>query len=176
MPETPRLCQRIAPRIIEAEVPRLSHPAVPNDGSIPTRNPQTIKPIPSTLGSPGRISPQTPKSKTHCCVTQQCQAAEFRRLPSLLTRAVVKLSWNREPSHAGCPVANHPNKHIRAAIKYAEDHGWTFTKAGGQAHIFGTLWCRQGDRTGCRFRVFSTPQHPEDHARRIRRAVDQCPH
>jgi hypothetical protein len=27
-----------------------------------------------------------------------------------------------------------------------------------------------------RFRLYSTPRFPEDHARRIRRAVDGCPH
>ena len=37
-------------------------------------------------------------------------------------------------------VANHPNKHIRAAIKYAEDAGWTFRKAAGRAHVFGRLF------------------------------------
>lgn len=73
-------------------------------------------------------------------------------------------------------MARHPNKHIREAIKYAEASGWTFTKASGRAHIFGVLLCRQGDRSGCRFRVYSTPRSPEDHARRIRRAVDSCPH
>jgi hypothetical protein len=73
-------------------------------------------------------------------------------------------------------MARHPNKHIREAIEYADDHDWTFTKASGSAHIFGTLWCPQRDRSGCRFRVYSTPQSPEDHARRIRRAIDGCPH
>jgi hypothetical protein len=73
-------------------------------------------------------------------------------------------------------MANHPNKHIREAIEYAEENGWTFTKASSRAHIFGTLWCRQRDRSGCRFRVYSTPRSPEDHAKRIRRAVDACPH
>jgi hypothetical protein len=35
----------------------------------------------------------------------------------------------------------HPNKHIRQAIRYAEDHGWTFVKAGPRAHRYGTLYC-----------------------------------
>jgi hypothetical protein len=73
-------------------------------------------------------------------------------------------------------MASHANKHIREAIEYSEAHGWKFTKASSRAHIYGTLWCRQSDRNGCRFRVFSTPRVPEDHARRIRRAVDSCPH
>lgn len=73
-------------------------------------------------------------------------------------------------------MAGHPNKHIREAIKYAEANGWTFAKAASRAHIFGVLWCPRADRTGCRFRVYSTPRSPQDHARRIRRAVDSCPH
>ena len=73
-------------------------------------------------------------------------------------------------------MARHPNKHIREAIKYAEANGWNFTKASGRAHVFGVLWCRQGDRTGCRFRVYATPRSPEDHARRIRSAARTCPH
>ena len=32
-------------------------------------------------------------------------------------------------------VADHPNKHIRTAIRYAEQAGWTVTKTGGRAHI-----------------------------------------
>jgi len=68
-------------------------------------------------------------------------------------------------------MARHPKKPIREAIKFAEDNGWTFTKASSRAHIFGVLWCQLGDRTGCRFRVYSTPRSPENHARRIRRAV-----
>jgi hypothetical protein len=35
-------------------------------------------------------------------------------------------------------MPNHPNKHIREAIKYAEDRGWRVVKAGGQAHIGAT--------------------------------------
>ena len=45
-----------------------------------------------------------------------------------------------------------------------------------KGHIFGTLWCPLQTREGCRFRVYSTPRNPEDHAKRIRRAVDGCPH
>lgn len=69
---------------------------------------------------------------------------------------------------------SHPNKHIREAIKYAERHGWTFTPSA--SHIFGTLWCRGGERDGCRQPVYSTPRVPEAHAKDIRRAVDRCPH
>jgi hypothetical protein len=59
------------------------------------------------------------------------------------------------------PMApGHPNKHIREAIKYAEEHGWTFHKSRG--HSFGVLRCPQPG--GCRESVYSTPRVPEDHA------------
>lgn len=72
--------------------------------------------------------------------------------------------------------ASHSNKHIRDAIRYAESKGWTVTKSGPRAHIWGTLWWSQRTREGCRIRVMSTPKNPELHARSIRRYVDRCPH
>jgi hypothetical protein len=36
----------------------------------------------------------------------------------------------------------HPNKHIREALKYAETHGWTFTKSRG--HAYGRIRCEYG--------------------------------
>lgn len=73
-------------------------------------------------------------------------------------------------------MAEHPNKHIRDAIRYAEDNGWSFMKAGPRAHVFGMLLCPLRSREGHRVRVDSTPRHPEAHAQRIRRAVDRCDH
>ena len=72
-------------------------------------------------------------------------------------------------------MADHPNKHIREAIRYAEAKGWTVTKAGPRAHVWGVLWCPQSSRDGCRIRVMSTPRNPERHARDVRRDVDRCP-
>ena len=74
------------------------------------------------------------------------------------------------------PMANHPNKHIRAAIEYALEHGWALKKAGPRAHVWGRLYCPQGNRSGCARAVYSTPRVPENHAKDIRRAVDRCPH
>lgn len=73
-------------------------------------------------------------------------------------------------------MASHPNKHIREAIKYAEDNGWRFIKSSARAHIYGELLCGQATREGCRVSVYSTPRVPEDHAKDIRRAVRHCPH
>ncbi|HMC12035.1 MAG TPA: hypothetical protein VKH44_12125, partial [Pirellulaceae bacterium] len=58
---------------------------------------------------------------------------------------------------------SHPNKHIREAVDYALEHGWTFKLAGPRAHIWGMLYCRRSDRDGCRRAVYSTPRSAEDH-------------
>jgi hypothetical protein len=73
-------------------------------------------------------------------------------------------------------MSDHPNKHIRAVIAYALDHGWTCQKAGPRAHTWGRLYCPHSDRTGCVRAIYSTPKNPEDHAKDIRRAIDRCPH
>ena len=70
----------------------------------------------------------------------------------------------------------HSNKHIREAIRYVEGKGWSVTKAGARAHIWGILLCPHSSREGCRIRVMSTPRSPENHARDIRRDADRCPH
>jgi hypothetical protein len=75
-----------------------------------------------------------------------------------------------------CDMADHQNKHIREAVRYAEQKGWSLVKAGPRAHIWGTLYCPHSGRDGCRIRVMSTPRNPETHARDIRRDVVRCPH
>lgn len=71
-------------------------------------------------------------------------------------------------------MADHPNKHIRAAVKKAISAGWRLTQS--QGHVWGQLWCPERSRDGCIIRVFSTPANPENHARFILRRVDTCPH
>lgn len=68
----------------------------------------------------------------------------------------------------------HPNKHIRQAIRYAEQHGWRILESAARAHSWGKLLCPTAG--GCFMVVYSTPRNPERHARDIRRAVDTCPH
>lgn len=70
----------------------------------------------------------------------------------------------------------HPKKEIHAAIEYALERNWTFTKAGPRAHIYGTLYCPEQSREGCRVAVFSTPRSPQNHANQIRKRVDRCIH
>lgn len=69
---------------------------------------------------------------------------------------------------------HHPNKEVSDAIEYGLELGWTFVR--GSGHCYGTLRCFQGDRSGCQVRVASTPQNPGNHARRIIRDIDSCPH
>ncbi len=73
-------------------------------------------------------------------------------------------------------MTDHPNKHIREAVRYAEQNGWTFQHAGPRGHLYGTLYCPLRTRDGHRIRVDSTPLSPENHASRIRRAVNRCDH
>ncbi len=65
----------------------------------------------------------------------------------------------------------HPNKHIREALRYAEQNGWRVVKAGPRAHVWGSMYCPLAARQGCSRNVFSTPTNPENHAKQLRRAV-----
>jgi len=77
-------------------------------------------------------------------------------------------------SGEGKEVANHSNKHIREALKYAEGKGWSIKKSSGRAHAWGVIHCQYGHRE-CWMSIYSTPKNPEKHARDIRRTVDRCP-
>lgn len=68
----------------------------------------------------------------------------------------------------------HPDKHIEDAVSYAESQGWRYIPSNG--HAWGRLLCPYATREGCQQPVWSTPRVPENHARQIRRNVDQCPH
>jgi hypothetical protein len=69
-------------------------------------------------------------------------------------------------------MAQHPNKHIREALKYAEEQGWRFVKSRG--HAYGRILCGFGHRD-CQKSIWSTPRNPEKHAKDIRDFVDSCP-
>ncbi|REK21671.1 MAG: hypothetical protein DWQ45_16860 [Planctomycetota bacterium] len=68
----------------------------------------------------------------------------------------------------------HPNKHIEAAVRYAEAQGWRVVSSNG--HAWARLFCPHQSHEGCKISVWSTPRNPENHARHIRREVDVCPH
>ena len=67
----------------------------------------------------------------------------------------------------------HTNKEIEAAVQAAETSGWRVELSNG--HAWGHLLCPNHTRDGCMVAVWSTPKHPENHAKAIRRAVTRCP-
>jgi hypothetical protein len=74
------------------------------------------------------------------------------------------------------PIGDIVKSCVRERVDYALERGWRLQKAGPRAHIWGLLFCPRAARDGCRWSVLSTPRVPENHARQIRRVVDQCPH
>ena len=75
------------------------------------------------------------------------------------------------------PRKRHQKKEVESALRYAENHGWRIEVGGG--HAWGRLYCPVHDkecRCGefCVTSVWSTPANPSNHARQIRRIVDNC--
>jgi len=71
----------------------------------------------------------------------------------------------------------HPNKAVAAAIKHASRNGWVIEQGG--SHAWGKMYCPNNDngcRCGefCRISIWSTPRSPENHAKHIRKVVDNC--
>lgn len=66
----------------------------------------------------------------------------------------------------------HPKKAVEAVVQYAESLGWRVEKRSG--HNWARLYCPYG-HPDCQYGVFSTPQNPENHAKRLRRQIDGCP-
>ena len=65
---------------------------------------------------------------------------------------------------------------VKESQEYAASEGWRVMKAGPRAHIWGTIYCHESSRAGCRFHIYSAPRNPQNHARAVRRAVDACCH
>jgi hypothetical protein len=71
----------------------------------------------------------------------------------------------------------HQNKEIAAALEYASSKGWRIVEGG--SHAWGQMYCPYNDkecRCGefCRASIWSTPKNPQNHAKQIRRIVDNC--
>ena len=71
----------------------------------------------------------------------------------------------------------HPRKEIEQALIHAEEQGWSVSPGGG--HAWGKMYCPYKDqdcRCGefCIASIWSTPKSPENHAKQIRRIVDNC--
>ncbi|WP_426086457.1 hypothetical protein [Janthinobacterium sp. PSPC1-1] len=73
--------------------------------------------------------------------------------------------------------SSRPKKEIEAALRHAESQNWR-VEVGG-SHAWGKIYCTYND-DGCRCGEFciaciwSTPKNPGNHARAIRRVVDNC--
>jgi len=75
------------------------------------------------------------------------------------------------------PRRSHPKKEIEAALVHAESRGWRIEVGGG--HAWGKMYCpanSQHCRCGefCITSIWSTPKNPANHARQLRRVVDNC--
>lgn len=71
----------------------------------------------------------------------------------------------------------HQKKEIEEALRHAETHGWRVVPGG--AHAWGRIYCPYNEavcRCGefCIASVWSTPKSATNHARAIRRVVDNC--
>lgn len=73
----------------------------------------------------------------------------------------------------------HSKKEVEEAIQYAEQHNWKIVVGGG--HAWGKMYCPINDKA-CRCGEFcitsinSTPKNAGNHAKLIRRVVDNCKH
>lgn len=72
---------------------------------------------------------------------------------------------------------SHPKAEIEAALKHAEKNNWRITVGG--SHAWGKLYCPYNDPecrggTFCIASVWSTPKNAGNHAKQIRRVIDNC--
>ncbi|NGM88297.1 hypothetical protein G5B35_13370 [Parapusillimonas sp. SGNA-6] len=72
---------------------------------------------------------------------------------------------------------SHPKKGIEEVLRYAEERGWR-VEVGGH-HAWGRIYCPYNDvecRCGefCITSVWCTPKNSGNHARALRRIVDNC--
>ncbi len=65
----------------------------------------------------------------------------------------------------------HPKKDVEKALQYGEKDGWIVEQT-ASGHKWGKVQCGHG----CKVLVWSTPKNPGNHAKAIRKAVDNCPH
>jgi len=71
----------------------------------------------------------------------------------------------------------HPDKELEEALQYAEKNGW-LVEIGG-SHAWGKIYCPYNDkecRCGefCIASISSSPRNAGNHARQIKRLVDNC--
>lgn len=71
----------------------------------------------------------------------------------------------------------HSKPEVEKALKYAEGHGWRVEVSG--SHAWGKMYCPYNDkdcRCGefCVSSIWSTPKNAGNHAKQIKRIVDNC--
>ena len=71
----------------------------------------------------------------------------------------------------------HSKKEIEAALQYAEANSWVIEVGG--SHAWGKMYCPYNDKTCrcgefCIASIWSTPKNSDNHAKQIRRVVDNC--
>lgn len=75
------------------------------------------------------------------------------------------------------PRKKHPKKEVEEALIYAEEKGWKVTDNGSHAwgkmkYPFNDAQCRCGEF--CITSIWSTPKSPVNHAKQIKRVVNNC--
>jgi hypothetical protein len=73
--------------------------------------------------------------------------------------------------------ARHPKKEVEEALRHAEANGWRIEVGG--SHAWGKIYCPYNDsecRCGefCISSIWSTPKNAGNHARQIKRVIDNC--
>ncbi|WP_213989960.1 hypothetical protein [Sodalis sp. dw_96] len=72
---------------------------------------------------------------------------------------------------------SHSRKEVEEALRYAEEQHWRIDVGG--SHAWGKIYCPYNENE-CRYgefcitSVWSTPKNPGNHARALRRVVDNC--
>lgn len=71
----------------------------------------------------------------------------------------------------------HSQKEIEQALQYAEAKGWRVETGG--SHAWGRMYCPYNDTEClcgefCITSVWSTPRNPGNHARALKRVVENC--
>lgn len=75
------------------------------------------------------------------------------------------------------PRKKHSKQEVEEALEYAEKNGWRIEVSG--SHAWGRMYCPYNSkecRCGefCIASIWSTPRNTGNHAKQIRRVVDNC--
>lgn len=73
--------------------------------------------------------------------------------------------------------SSHPKKEVEDAIQHAQSNGWRVMEGG--SHAWGKIYCPYNDNecrcgTFCITSIWSTPKSAANHAKDLKRVVDNC--